>query len=226
MTSLVRPFVWVGAGLLTLALTACHHDENPRTGGESAAAGAVDAKSQHNRGLGTESQPDATTPTPDGETAVAAPPPTRIGGVKVRLGAPGASPSRLPGLARPHAHASQAPLLSTPLPVLATSKGRLATGYPTRVLPLAPHSQVMVSSVSPSGHRLQASLTARGRVRPMHLERFYRLRLAGLGFRAESTPTVAGTTAVAFGRGDNHVTLTIRPGRVTHYTLFATLSAD
>jgi hypothetical protein len=92
------------------------------------------------------------------------------------------------------------------------------------VLPRAPHSSVLVSSVAPSGNRLQVSLTGRTSLRPARLALFYRSRLARLGLRPESTPTVPGTTALGFGRGDSHVTLTVQPGRVTRYTLFATLS--
>jgi len=226
MTITRTPVGWVGAAVLALALAGCGTGGTPLSGphaGGASPTSSSDAKSPDNQPRGSESQPRTTAPTPGGEPVVGTAP-TRIGGVEVLPATPGASSSGLPGLS--HRHASQAPLLSTPLPRLATGQGRLVDGYPTRVLPQAPHSLVLVSSVSPSGHRLQVSLTARGRVRPMPLERFYRLRLARLGFRAESVPAVAGTTAVGFARGDSHVTLTIRPGRVTHYSLFATLSAD
>lgn len=146
------------------------------------------------------------------------------GGVEVMPQSPGATSNGLPGLQHGHSHTTTAALISAPLPGPASAAGRLVSGYPARVLPGAPGSRILVSSVAPSGNRLQVSLTARTGMRSLRLQEFYRRHLAGLGLQVGSTPTVGGSTGLVFSRGDNRVTLTVIPGIVTRYSLFATFS--
>jgi hypothetical protein len=148
---------------------------------------------------------------------------TQSGGIEIQTSAPTAGPTRLPGL--PHTHDTRAPLVSSPLPRAATAHGRYARGYPTGALPKARHSRILLTSVSPSGDRLQVALTSRTSRRVAKVELFYRHKLSGLGFHEGDVSTANGSTTLTFARGDNHVVVTLTRGRVLHYSVFATLVA-
>ncbi len=146
------------------------------------------------------------------------------GGVEVQPDPPGSSPSTLPGITSTPGP-SKAPLISTPLPSQASAHGAFVAGYPRRVVPGAPRSRVLVSSVSPSGSRLQTALTSHSPGRVPRIERFYRAHLSRIGFR-EATPTIAGpATTLTFHRGADSVVLTLNAQHGVRYTLFASLSA-
>ncbi len=135
----------------------------------------------------------------------------------------GASPYRLPGV--PPAPDASTPLLEGALPAAASGHSALVTGYPARVLPVAPRSTVSTNSISPAGDLLQVTLVATRSRGTDALLRFYRVRLTGLGFTEQPTRAVGGSTAVAFERGRSSVLLTVNPARPTSYSVFATLAA-
>ena len=135
----------------------------------------------------------------------------------------GASPYRLPGV--PPAPDASTPLLEGALPAAASGHSALVTGYPARVLPVAPRSTVSTNSISPAGDLLQVTLVATRSRGTDALLRFYRVRLTGLGFTEQPTHAVGGSTAVAFERGRSSVLLTVNPARPTSYSVFATLAA-
>lgn len=235
------------AAALALVLSACGASSSgtagtaatgPQHGSTSSASGGTGHRTGHSQHSGRHSA--GTHTTGPASTASASPKSGNSGpstgtstgtstssgstdGVEVMPQSPGASPSGLPGLHHGPSHTT--PLIGTPLPGPANAVGHLVSGYPSRVLPGAPGSRILASSVAPSGNRLQVSLSARTGMRSLRLQEFYSRHLIGLGLQVGSTPTVGGSTGLAFSRGDNHVTLTIIPGIVTRYTIFATFSA-
>jgi hypothetical protein len=242
MTTGDRRTRWVGAAVLGLAITGCGTSGPERAGapppGPSAGAtsasrsasaptrGAGETPGRHRSHTTAASQiPSATVWSPSlpsaGQTGGAMP--SSSPGQEILPETPGSSPGGLPGLSpAPDPHI---PLVSMPLPRGATAHGRMVRGYPDRIVPAAPRSRIMVTSVASSGTHLQASLTADARLSTSRLELFYRVRLGRLGLREVSTPASPGTIALAFARGDNHVILTIRRGPVTRYSLFAAFVA-
>ena len=236
------------AAALALALSACGASSSDTAGtapagghrgSSSSASAGTDHQTGHGRhsgkhssGPGTHASASPSTGSTTGPSAGGTARPSHptgpssgsTGGVEVIPQSPGASPSGLPGLHHGHSHTTTAALIGTPLPGPASAAGHLVRGYPVRVLPGAPGSRILASSVAPSGNRLQVSLTARTGLRSLRLQEFYTRHLVALGLQVGSTPTVGGSTGLVFSRGDNHVTLTVIPGIVTRYTLFATLS--
>ncbi len=95
-----------------------------------------------------------------------------------------------------------------PLPDTSSAVGSIVAGFPTRVIPEAPHSSVATSSVAAEGSRLQAALTAQTTLSVVEVMDFYRTALAGFGLFDTPAPALDGSSALAFTRGDNTVTLT------------------
>lgn len=118
-----------------------------------------------------------------------------------------------------------APLLGAGLPRGGSGRATLVSGFPTRVVPLAPGSRVSTNSVSPSGGRLQVSLVATRDRGPEAVLGFYRARLGGLGFSEKPTHAVGGSAAVAFERGSSSVVVTVTPARPLTYSVFAILAS-
>lgn len=127
----------------------------------------------------------------------------------------------LPGLKQPSS--TTAPLVAAPLPKQATGTGTLVAGYPTLLAPPARHT-IAVSSVSPGGSVLQASLTA-SCARPCNPLLRYRVRLAARGFTETSVPSVENQPTAAYQRGDDSVTATItgRSATTIEYAVYAVL---
>jgi hypothetical protein len=231
---------WVGAAVLGLAITGCGTSGPERAGapppGRTAGAtsasrsastsapthGAAETPGRHRSHATAASQtpsaPVSSPPLPSaGQTGGAGP--SSSPGQEILPETPGSSPGGLPGLSpAPDPHI---PLVSMPLPQSAIAHGRMVSGYPDRIVPAAPRSRIMVTSVASSGTHLQSSLTADTRLSTSRLELFYRVRLGRLGLREVSTPASPRTIALAFSRGDSHVVLTIRRGPVTGYSLFS-----
>lgn len=118
------------------------------------------------------------------------------------------------------------PLISPPLPKTASQTGKLVTGFPSAVISLAPGSTVMFSSVASEGDRVQVGLSAMSTIAPAEVLAHYSTALAGLGLVAGSAPAVDGSTAAAFIRGPNTVTVTVLSvGGGTRYSVFGVLVA-
>ncbi|NPC40877.1 hypothetical protein [Nocardioides sp. zg-1230] len=119
------------------------------------------------------------------------------------------------------------PLVTTPLPRAATAQGRLLRRFPDALRPTRA-ARVQSSSVSPSGDRLQVGLVATSSLSPGQVLLAYRTRLARRGMAETATPpSVAGSTAAAFRRGDSVVTVTVTPrGSGTTYAVHASLRAE
>ncbi len=125
----------------------------------------------------------------------------------------------LPGL-RP---VPTGPLVSRPFPRTGAARGRLVAGYPTRVLPLVPGSDVVTSGMTSEGSRLQVTLTA---TTPRSVDRVllhHRLRLTRLGFVEGD---VVSPGEITFTRGPSSVAVSVsRDGTTTSYAVVATLHA-
>lgn len=149
------------------------------------------------------------------------PRPRTVEGVTVVPEEAGPAPAyRLPGLGR-----TPAPTYAPPARA-AAARGRLVPGYPARVLPRAPRSAVVSSSVAPTAGRVQVALVARRSLGPSSVLLFYRTALARSGFREVSTEAVGGADAAAFRRGADRVVVTVDPRPARTYSVYATLVAD
>ena len=208
------------------SLTACTSQGPDRKVATSRTDAASEVRNGANEGAPSSGPATRTMPSPTAPSGVHPPGPqaSASGGVEVLPETPGASPSTLPGLASTPPPRST-PLISKPLPREASVTGAFVSGYPRKILPKAPHSSVVSSSVSPSGSRLQVTLTSESRRLAPMIERYYRVHLTSLGF-GESPPSTAGpATTLRFHRASDSVVLTLTKGGGLTYTLFASLTA-
>ncbi|MQW74802.1 hypothetical protein GHK92_02855 [Nocardioides sp. dk4132] len=104
-----------------------------------------------------------------------------------------------------------------------SADGALVAGHPRRVLPPVPGTRVRTSSVSPSPGRLQVTFSAEGSDADRVLA-FYRVHLAGLGFREVSGRAASGTEAAFFAWRASSVVITAVPEDGS-YAVFAILRA-
>ncbi len=119
-----------------------------------------------------------------------------------------------------------AALVTLPLPDTSHAVGSIVDGFPTRVIPAAPHSSVATSSVAAEGSRLQAALTAKTSLTVVEVLDFYRSSLAKLGLYDTPAPALDGSMALSFNRGDNTITLSataVEGG--CRYVVFGTFTA-
>lgn len=176
---------------------------------------------------GSESLPEPTSSTsPQTPQAPTTPttPTTAKGGVAVVPEQAGpAGEYRLPGLGRPATDPS-GPAYEPPEKP-AAARGRLVAGYPARLLPRAPRSTVVSSSVAPTTGRVQVALVGHRSTSPSSVLLFYRATLGRSGFREVPTQAVGGADAAAFRRGDERVVVTIDPAPARTYSVYATLVA-
>lgn len=120
-----------------------------------------------------------------------------------------------------------ADLVTLPLPDTSSAVGSIVAGFPTRVIPKAPHSTVATSSVATEGSHLQATLTAQTTLTVAEVMDFYRTALAKLSLLDTPAPALDGSTALTFTRGNNTVTIsatTIDGG--CRYVVFGAFSAS
>lgn len=120
-----------------------------------------------------------------------------------------------------------ADLVTLPLPDTSSAVGSIVAGFPTRVIPKAPHSTVATSSVATEGSHLQATLTAQTTLTVAEVMDFYRTALARLSLLDSPAPALDGSTALTFTRGNNAVTIsatTIDGG--CRYVVFGVFSAS
>ena len=117
-------------------------------------------------------------------------------------------------------------LLPTPLPRGGSAEGRLLRQFPDALRPTR-GARVESSSLSPMGDRLQVGLVATTSLSPAQVLIAYRTRLAGRGMEETATPpSVDGSQAAAFQRGDSVVTVTVTPrGSGSSYAVHASLRA-
>lgn len=158
-------------------------------------------------------------------TAPSAPPadqePSTAHGVTVVPEAPGPADDYDLDPDRPSA--SPTPPAYDPPSTTAFARGRIVAGYPARLLPAAPRSAVLSSSVAPSPERVQVALVGRRSSDSESVLAFYRDVMSGSGFREASARAVGGGQAVAFRRGADRVVVTIDPGTARTYSVYATL---
>ncbi|MFF2275639.1 hypothetical protein [Agromyces sp. NPDC058126] len=116
-------------------------------------------------------------------------------------------------------------LIPGPAPRDAAADGEVVDGFPDGLEP-PPASTVEHSSLSTDDGRVQASLTASSTSGVDELLVHYRTALAAYGMAELPAEAASGTTAVAFTRGDDQVTLVITPdGKGSSYELFGTLTS-
>ncbi|MDQ1553092.1 MAG: hypothetical protein QOK46_170 [Microbacteriaceae bacterium] len=117
-------------------------------------------------------------------------------------------------------------MFTGPVPKSASASGRLVTGFPS-VIPLAHASTVASSSVASSGTIVQATLVARTTVAFGGVVDFYNKQFAKFGIAPIAVPAAAGSTAFAFTRDDDNVTLTVTPtgDGGSRYSVFGVLNA-
>ncbi|TFD79419.1 hypothetical protein [Cryobacterium fucosi] len=135
--------------------------------------------------------------------------------------APDAGPGTLPD-SKP-----LAALVTLPLPDTASAVGSIVAGFPTRVIPEAPHSSVGTSSVAAEGSHLQATLAAQTTLTVVEVMDFYRTALAKLGLYDTPAPALDGSTALTFNRGNNTVTISVTAiDGGSRYVVFGAFSAS
>ena len=178
--------------------------------------------------IGGQDEPDTSTPVPapDGvpDDHAATPGPGN--------GDPGTrySTEVLPPAGQPTASLPQSKpppvLVSLPLPASNSAEGDLVDGFPTTAIGTAPGSTISGSSVSSEGARLQATLTARSTLTGTDVLGYYRTAFAQLGLYDVAAPAAAGSSALAFTRDENSVTITVteRAGGCS-YEIFASFTA-
>lgn len=118
-------------------------------------------------------------------------------------------------------------LLKLPLPAAGSTNGSLVKGFPLTVIPEMPSSAVKSSSVSPQGSILQVSLVAHNTAEPMAIMQYYQKEFAAMGLGAAQAPSVDGSTAMWFTRGNDKVTVTttLHENGGTEYIIFGVLHA-
>lgn len=133
---------------------------------------------------------------------------------------PATAPALPPSTALPHP-------ITAPLPASASAVGKLVAGYPTAVLPQAPASTILTSSVAAQGDHLQVTLSATSTQGVTDILAFYRSALAKYGMYDTAAPALSGSTSLLFTRGADSVTLTASTGKSgTTYTLYAAFTAQ
>ena len=95
-------------------------------------------------------------------------------------------------------------------PPHASATGKIASGFPNAVVPLADGARVLSSDVSGEGRRIQVALEASAAAGVEEVLAFYQDAFGALGFVSAPSPAVPGTTAVAFTRGPHTLLLSVR----------------
>ncbi|WP_166136602.1 ICP22 family protein [Nocardioides ochotonae] len=130
---------------------------------------------------------------------------------------PGAGPGKLPGTSPGQRRDPVVRTVDGP----GSAEGELVDGHPRRVLPLAPGTRVLTSSVSPAPGRLQVTFTATGGEADQVLA-FYRRHLSALGFREVPGRAASGAEAAFFAWQASSVVVTASPEDGS-YAVFAVL---
>jgi hypothetical protein len=217
----MRSRTWIIAGLAAAALIIAGAVTVDHLPGRSAAEGPTSGSSPSSTSSSPSSNaPGAPTtaspvPTPDGDES--GPPQSKRFTTEVVPGAAGKGLPKSTALPEP---------VSNPLPKSASAVGSLATGYPSALLPAAPHSSITTSSVASQGAHLQVALTAKSSLAITEVLAFYRTALAKYGMYDSSAPALNGATALTFKRGTNSVTVSTTPVTGgTKYVIYGAFTA-
>ncbi|MET1044818.1 MAG: hypothetical protein ABWX59_11965 [Microbacteriaceae bacterium] len=172
---------------------------------------------------GTEARSDA----PPTATSTPGPDDGEEPGVTNTDDAPGSgAPNPAPGDPTSPVGPAPAPLFVAPLPATASAEGELTTGFPSQVVPLAPDSRVVSSSLASEETQLQVGLTATSGTAAAGVLDHYQSVYGPLGFASRPADAVSGTTALVFTRGENTVTVSVYPlDAGSAYTVFGTFTA-
>lgn len=207
------------------------------TGSPSAGAGSNEPGRKKDRAK--DRTTDGTEDGSDGSGQSSEPSPSTSPGTDDSDATDGTAPGSAPALEMPEspespvsslaellAPTNPAPLVTTPLPRGGSAEGRLLRQFPDALRPTR-GARVESSSLSPMGDRLQVGLVATTSLSPAQVLIAYRTRLAGRGMDETATPpSVAGSQAAAFQRGDSVVTVTVTPrGSGSSYAVHASLRA-
>ncbi|WP_157157433.1 hypothetical protein [Diaminobutyricimonas sp. LJ205] len=166
--------------------------------------------------------------------ATPSPTPTAGPGREARSDPPGDTETKadtdgkIPGettLPRPPAD-DRPPLVQQPLPPSGSAQGELVAGFPSDLLPIATEDAVARSSVTTEGNHMQAGVEASSPRSATEVIAYYQATYATLGLAAREIEAVSGSTAYAFARGDNTITLTVVPATSgSTFTLFGAFRA-
>lgn len=117
-------------------------------------------------------------------------------------------------------------LFTGPIPRSGSAVGSLVAGFPP-VIPVAQNSVVSSSSISSSGGIVQVTLVARTTISAPDVLAFYSSQFGKFGIVPQSPPTVAGSIAYSFTRGNDSVTVTATPvsGGGSRYSVVGVLDA-
>ena len=117
-------------------------------------------------------------------------------------------------------------LFTGPIPRSGSAVGSLVPGFPS-VIPVTQGSVVSSSSISSSGGIVQVTLVARTTISAADVLGFYSSQFGKVGIVPQSPPTVAGSVAYSFTRGNDSVTVTATPvsGGGSRYSVVGVLDA-
>ncbi|MGN8246905.1 hypothetical protein ACTHAM_000573 [Cellulomonas soli] len=192
----------VVAALLLAGCTGPGGDQDAPSGGTSTGGSVASpdtASSTTGSGTGSDSGSGSDPGSPDAETD------TETSNPKF----PGHSaPATLPGL--DGVRTTSAATLTGALPATASARGGLVTGFPEQVLPAGTSLDIVSSSVSAEGARLQIGLEAGTGAGADDVRAAFTATLEALGFTAEASPALPGDAATAFVHGDEGLVLTTR----------------
>jgi hypothetical protein len=127
----------------------------------------------------------------------------------------------------PHQLGAPASALFTgPIPRSGSAVGSLVAGFPS-VIPVTQGSVISSSSVSSSGGIVQVTLVARTTISAPDVLGFYSSQFGKVGIVPQSPPTVAGSVAYSFTRGNDSVTVTATPvsGGGSRYSVVGVLDS-
>jgi hypothetical protein len=119
-----------------------------------------------------------------------------------------------------------AELVPGPAPAAAAEQGGIVDGFPDFIR-VAPQTRVTTSMVTSENGRVQAALTASGTAKPSDVQAHFDEVFATNDLHAVAAPAVGGSTATAYVRGPETVTLTVtaRTDGGSDYSVLAILDA-
>jgi hypothetical protein len=121
---------------------------------------------------------------------------------------------------------NRAPLVQLPLPKSGSAQGELVAGFPSDLLPIPADDAVASSSVSTEGKYMQAGVEVTSARSATDVVAYYQATYATLGLAVREIGAVSGSTAYAFARGENTITLTVVPATSgSTFTLFGAFRA-
>lgn len=100
--------------------------------------------------------------------------------------------------------------LHLPLPKAASANGKVVAGFPTAIVPIPRAADIVATSVTGQGDRLQFALQASSAAAPADVVASYRTSLTGSGFVEEPTAATEGSIAASFVRDDGGIVVSVR----------------